>query len=114
MSVPHIADAEASFRVVNITPDFCVVNGAVVPFDIHQVLTPEKSDYAHTVVSRGAPTLRVGSVVAGVIGDAGSGVVSGTATGAGNSYIVEGSATVEVEGHRVARHGDLVLMNGGG
>ncbi len=112
MAERHIADAEADFKVVNINPDLCFVNGAVVPFEIYRDLPPEKSDYAHTVHARGCMVLHVDSVIQGVIGDAGAGVISGVSQGAGNNIVRQGAKSVRVEGELVARHLDLVGMNG--
>jgi hypothetical protein len=112
MGERHIADAEADFKVVNINPDLCFVNGAVVPFEIYRELPPEKSNYAKTVSARGEKVLHVDSVIRGVIGNAGAGVISGVAQGAGNNIVREGAQTVRVEGALVARHHDLVGMNG--
>ncbi len=111
MSDRHIADAEAAFKVVNINPDFCFVNGVVVPFEIYRLLPPEKSNYAKTVRARGQKVLHVHSVVQGVIGDQGAGVISGVSQGAGDNVILEGAESVHVEGERCARHFDLVGMN---
>ncbi len=111
MSERHIADAEHAFRVVSITPDFCVVNGAVVPFDIARTLPPERSAYAKTVRARGERVLMVDSVVQGVVGNAGAGVGSGVSQGAGDVVILEGAPGVRAEGRRVARHRDLCSMN---
>ena len=61
MANKHIADAEATWKVCNINPDLCIVNGKVVPFEIYQVLPPEKSNYAHTVHARGCKVLKVAS-----------------------------------------------------
>jgi hypothetical protein len=107
----HIADAESTFRVVNINPDMCFVNGTVVPFEIYRELPPEKSNYSHDVYARGEKVLHVASVIQGVIGDAGSGVISGVSQGAGNNIIRTGAPTVLVNGQRCARHDDLVGMN---
>lgn len=112
MAERHIADAEAEFRVVNINPDLCFVNGTVVPFEIYRELPPEKSNYSHTVHARGCMVLHVDSVIQGVIGDAGAGVISGVSQGAGNNIVREGAKTVHVQGARVGRHFDLVGMNG--
>jgi Domain of unknown function (DUF4150) len=112
MAEGHIADAESTFKVVNINPDMCFVNGAVVPFDIYRDLPPELSNYSHTVHARGCMVLHVDSVIQGVIGDAGSGVISGVSQGAGNNIIRTGAQSVRVEGQRCARHNDLVGMNG--
>ena len=62
MAEKHIADAESTWKVCNITPDMCIVNGQVVPFEIYQVLTPEKSNYASTVRARGCKVLKVNSI----------------------------------------------------
>ena len=111
MSERHIADAESSWKVVNITPDFCVVGGVVVPFDIYRELPPEKSDYAKKVRARGEKVLHVDSIVGGVIGNAGSGVSSGVSQGGGDTKILEGATSVHVEGKLCARHLDLCDMN---
>lgn len=113
MSGKHIADAEGAFKVINISPDFCIVNGAVVPFEIYQQLPPERSNYAKTVNARGVEVLHLDSVVRGVIGNAGSGVASGVSQGGGHSIVVEGAKSVHVEGQRCARHRDLCSMNVG-
>ena len=112
MAEKHIADAESTFKVVNINPDMCFVNGTVVPFEIYRELPPEKSNYSHDVHARGCMVLHVDSVIQGVVGDAGSGVISGVSQGGGNNIIRMGAQTVRVEGYLVARHDDLVGMNG--
>ncbi|NUP10801.1 MAG: DUF4150 domain-containing protein [Polyangiaceae bacterium] len=111
MSDKHIADAESMFRVVNISPDFCIVGGKVVPFDIYQMLPPERSNYAKKVYARGEKVLHVDSIVRGVIGNAGSGISSGVSLGSGHSIIKEGAKTVYVEGKKCARHLDMCSMN---
>lgn len=111
MSERHIADAEPAFRAVNISPDFCIVNGVVVPFDIFRLLPPERTNYARKVNARGVKVLHKNSIVSGVIGNAGSGVASGVSQGGGDVVIIEGSPSVRVEGQLAARHNDLCLMN---
>ncbi|EYF05388.1 PAAR-like domain-containing protein [Chondromyces apiculatus] len=111
MSERHIADAEPAFKVVNITPDFCKVNGQVVPFDIFQILPPERSNYAKKVRARKEKVLHVASIVSGVVGNAGSGVISGVSQGSGDVVVLEGATKVRVEGQLCARHRDLCLMN---
>ena len=111
MSIPHITDAEVEFKAVNTTPDFCLVDGQVVPCDIFQTLDRAKAAYAAAVQARGAKVLRVGSVVEGVIGDAGTGVISATAQTSGHVVLLQGHSTVLVEGAPVCRDGDPCLMN---
>lgn len=111
MSDRHIADAESGFKVVNISPDFCRVNGCVVPFDIYRELPPERANYAKKTNARKEKVLHVNSVIQGVIGNAGSGVSSGVSKGAGDTVIIEGAKSVRVEGELVARHRDLCWMN---
>ena len=92
-------------------PTGMIVNGKVVPFEIYQVLTPERSNYASTVNARGARGLHVDSIIKGVIGNAGKGVSSGVSQGGGDTRVVQGSPTVRVEGQWGARHRDLCDMN---
>ena len=92
----HIADAEAKFMVVNVTPDFCIVGDQVIPFDIVSILPPEKAAYADSVFARGEKVLMIDSIVKGVAGNAGSGVRSGVSLGAGNVQVVSGAQTVFV------------------
>jgi len=112
MADKHIADAESSFVIVNVNPDFCRVGKSIIPFDICQVLQPEKAAYATTVFARGQKVMMKGSVVKAVEGNAGKGVRSGVSLGSGDSQIQQGSSTVFTEGRLTARHLDEVLMNG--
>ena len=112
MAEKHIADAEAQFHVLNVTPDFCQVGNQIIPFDISQVLAPEKVAYAKTVFARGQPVLLLDSVIKAVNGNAGKGVASGLALGSGDTKIEDGSSTVFIEGRKTARHLDPVTMNG--
>ena len=114
MAKRHIANAERRFFVLNIEPDFCEVGDSVIPFDIKRELPPERRGYAKAVFARGEKVLTVDSVVCGVEGDAGRGVVSGTSQTSGDVRVIEGAASVKVEGKLVARHDDLCLMNGKG
>lgn len=108
---PHIADAEVEFKVVNVTPDFCKVDGDTVPFEIKQTLAPEKAFYAKNVHARGGRVLTMGSVIEGVIGNMGEGVISGVAQGSGHIFIAEGDETVLTRGSPTARHDHKCLMN---
>ncbi|MEZ4296730.1 MAG: PAAR-like domain-containing protein [Polyangiaceae bacterium] len=107
----HIADGEAEFVVVNVTPDFCRVDGEVVPFDISQVLESEKSDYSPDFFARGSRVLKEGSIISGVEGNAGEGVASGVSQGEGHTVMIEGTDHFFVNGRRVCRHEDLCAMN---
>ena len=107
----HISDAEAAFLVTNVTPDFCRVNNAVVPFEIMQLLAPEKSAYSSDVTSRGKKVLKMGSAVAGTIGNMGKGVISQVAEGSGHTLLIEGEPTILVDGAPIVRHNNICLMN---
>lgn len=107
----HIADAESEFKVVNITPDFCIVDGQTVPFDIVRELPPERTGYAKKVNARGVPVLTTKSVIQGVVGNMGEGFLSGVSQGKGDSVVLRGVPNVRAEGNPVVRHLDLVLMN---
>ena len=108
----HIADAEPGFVVTNINPDFCRVDGSVVPFEIKQELPEESSEsYAQDFFSRGKQVLHVGSFIKGVVGNAGEGVLSGVSQGDGDSIMDEGSDRLFVHGKPVCHHGHRALMN---
>jgi len=111
MSESHIADAESAHLVMNINPDFCQVGKSVVAFDISRELSNEKSSYAKSVSARGNAVLLVDSIVRGVVGDAGTGVMSGVSQGNGHVVVKQGSSTVQIEGRKVARDGDRCEMN---
>lgn len=111
MTEKHVADAEAQFHILSVTPDFCQVGNSVVPFDIAQTMPPEKAKYAKTVFARSKPVLMIDSLIEGVKGNAGSGVQSQVSLGGGHSKIAEGSSTVFIENRMAARHDDLVDMN---
>jgi hypothetical protein len=111
--VPHAADAEVDFVVINVTPDFCRVDGKVVPFEIFQTLDNERAGFARSVKARGNnKMLMVNSVIRGVQGNEGEGVISGVALKGGDVLLVEGASNIKVEGRSLARHNDLCLMNG--
>lgn len=108
----HIADAEDAFYVKAITPDFCRVGNSVVPFMPLRELKKEKDDYAKTVFARGQAVLMVKSIIKGTKSNAGQGIKSGVARQNGHVQVLEGSATVFVEGRAAARHEDICEMNG--
>jgi len=107
----HIADAEDTFRVINITPDFCRVDGKVIPYDIEQVLTPEKARYSPDVLARGKRVLKKLSIISGVQGNAGEGIASGVSQRDGHTLMLEGDPRFLVNGDPTCRHGDACLMN---
>jgi hypothetical protein len=107
----HVADAESGFRVININPDFCKVCGKVVPFEIYRELPPERRNYAQKVRARGEKVLHIDSIVSGVIGNAGQGVLSGVSQGSGDVLMIEGALNVRTEGKPTTRHLDLAQMN---
>ena len=111
MSARHIADAEAKFKAVNISPDFCKVHGKTVPFDIFRDLSPEKATYAKQVRARGVKVLTVDSIVRGVVGDMGKGVFSGVSQGKGDVVVIEGVDNLRAHGRLVTRHRSLCIMN---
>jgi hypothetical protein len=111
LMLKHIADAESDFVVTNINPDFCRVDGDVVPFDIKQVLSSEKCDYSPNFFARGKKVLKEGSVIKGVQGNAGEGVLSGVSQGKGDTLMIEGTDHFLVNGKRAVRHGHRALMN---
>lgn len=84
----------------------------IIPFDISQVLTPEKAAYAQTVFARGQQVLMIDSIIKGVNGNAGKGVCSGVSLAKGDTLVTQGASTVHTEGRLTARHLDEVLMNG--
>ena len=112
MADKHIADGEPGFKAASSAPDVCVVGGSAVPFDSFQDLSKQKS-YVDSVKARGKHILTVGSVIAGSLGNAGSGVVSGTSQGSGDCTILTGANKVKAEGKPIARHLSDVAMNNG-
>ena len=108
----HIADGESSFIVFNVTPDFCKVGNRIIAFDICQTLQPQQADFATSVFARSEQVVLIDSIVAGVQGNAGTGVSSTVAQSDGHSKVIEGSTTVFIESRITARHNDLIEMNG--
>jgi len=114
MATKHVANHEAIYVAINSSPDMCIVGGQVVPFEIHQTLNNEKATFATKVFARGQPVLMKGSIIKGVIGNAGQGIVSGVSMSAGNIKVLEGASSVIAEGRSLARHLDPIEMNGSG
>ena len=109
---PHVADAEEDFYIIAITPDMCKVGKKTVAYEPSQKLVNEKSQYSKKVFARDVPTLMVGSVVQGLLGNAGKGVHSGVSGKQGHSQILKNDRTVWIEDRQVAAHTDLAIMNG--
>jgi hypothetical protein len=107
----HIANKLAEFKAVCISPDFCIVNKAVVPFEVERDLSHELTSYAHKVHAWGVPVLTIDSVVAGVVGNMGRGVGSTVSLAAGAVEMIAGSETVFAENQMVLRDQDLCLIN---
>jgi hypothetical protein len=107
----HIADAETEFVVINVNPDFCDVDGEVIPFDIYQVMSSERAEYAPDFFSRGGKVLLEGTIIRGVVGNAGEGVLSGVSQGKGDCIPIEGTDHLLSHGRRVCRHHHRCLMN---
>lgn len=111
MASKHIADAEGAFMVINVTPDFCKVDNKPVPFDIFQVLPPEKYGYSPSVIGRGEKTLKLDSAVGGTIGNLGEGIISTVSGAEGHAIMIEGKDTVLVNGQPLVHDQHQVLMN---
>ena len=109
----HVADAESDFVITNVTPDFCKVDGSVCAFDIAQHLSSERTSYSENTFARGQKVLKEGSVIRGVKGNAGKGVLSGVSQGKGDCVVIEGADNLLVNGKRVAHHGHRAYMNVG-
>lgn len=114
MATKHVANREAIYVAINSSPDMCMVGDKIVPFEIHQTLNNENAAYATKVFARRQPVLMKGSIIKGVIGNAGQGIVSGVSMSAGNVKVLEGASSVIAEGRGLARHLDPVEMNGSG
>jgi hypothetical protein len=112
MATKHIADHEALHIAINSTPDMCLVEGEVVPFEIMRTLDNEESAYATKVFARGEKVLLADSIIKGVVGNLGKGVKSTVAMLKGDVKIMDGSPMVYGQGRKVARHLDPVKMNG--
>ncbi len=108
---PHIADAESAFFVLAVTPDMCKVGNTVVAFKPMQTLPPEQARFSTSVFARDEKVLLLNSVISGVKGNAGKGIISGVAVTSGNVEVKQGSSTVVIEDRLTARDGDEVDMN---
>lgn len=112
MATKHIANHERIYLAINSSPDVCKIHDDIVAFDIYQTLDNEKMAFSTNVFARKQPILLEGSVVRGVVGNAGEGVKSGVAISNGHIKVLEGCGNVFVQKRRVARHQDPIEMNG--
>jgi hypothetical protein len=107
----HIADKKETMVCMNIGPDMCWVDKAIVPFEIFQIVSSELSDYSENTIARQGNVLKLGSVVSGTLGNVGEGFISGVALASGHAVAVTGDPLVHVNKLPVVRHDDLALMN---
>ncbi|MDI1451768.1 PAAR-like domain-containing protein [Polyangium sp. 6x1] len=112
MASKHVANREGIYLAINSSPDMCMVGEAVVPFEIYQTLDSEKTAFSTKVFVRRQPVLLAGSIIKGVIGNAGKGVLSGVAVEFGHIKVRDGAPKVFAEKRKLARHMDPVEMNG--
>ncbi|MFC0327316.1 hypothetical protein ACFFH6_16570, partial [Halomonas organivorans] len=106
----HAANADAQWLAITSAPDFCRVGNSVVGFDSTATLdSPVR--YSPDVIAAGRKLYRVGDLICGVRGDAGSGIVSGTSLGSGHVLITDGQDNVKVNGLPMARHDSACLIN---
>lgn len=112
MAEKHIANAEASWQAICVTPDMCKVGKKVIPFDSFRDLSHDMVA-SPNVNARGTPVYRLSDWVQGTDSNAGSGVVSGTSGAPGHVQMLADDTTVRVNGLICARHETVVLMNNG-
>lgn len=112
MAEKHIANAEANWQAVCITPDLCKVGKKVIPFDSYRDLSHDLIA-SPDVNARGTPVYRITDWVQGTDSNAGRGIFSGTSQAPGHVQIIADDTTVRVNGLICARHESVVLMNNG-
>lgn len=112
MAEKHIANAEASWRAVCVTPDLCKVGKKVIPFDSFRDLSHDMVA-SPDVNARGTPVYRISDWVEGTDSNAGKGIVSGTSGAPGHVQMLNDGTTVRVNGLVCARDETVVLMNYG-
>lgn len=112
MAEKHIANAEASWSAVCVTPDLCKVGKKVIPFDSFRDLSHDMVA-SPDVNARGTPVYRISDWVEGTDSNAGKGIVSGTSGAPGHVQMLSDGTTVRVNGLVCARHETVVLMNYG-
>lgn len=112
MAEKHIANAEASWSAVCVTPDLCKVGKKIIPFDSFRDLSHDRVA-SPDVNARGTPVYRISDWVEGTDSNAGKGIVSGTSGAPGHVQMLSDGTTVRVNGLVCARHETVVLMNYG-
>lgn len=112
MAEKHIANAEASWSAVCVTPDLCKVGKKVIPFDSFRDLSHDMVA-SPDVNARGTPVYRISDWVEGTDSNAGKGIVSGTSGAPGHVQMLSDGTTVRANGLVCARHETVVLMNYG-
>lgn len=111
MAIKHIGNRENIGIAHNINPDFCIVNGNTIPFDISRTFDHDKLQYAKTVYARGEPVVLVETISSGVIGNCGRGKDSKVSQAEGHVWMIDNDCTVYAEGRKVVRHKDPCWMN---
>ncbi len=89
----------------------CRVGKNIVAFKPMQILSSEESAFSTSVFAPDEKILLLKSVIDGVKGNAGKGLMSGVAVKSGHVEIKEGSNTVIIEDRLAARDGDEADMN---
>lgn len=83
-SAPHGADANGKWVVAVTAPDVCVVGGKPTPFDTSAILSSwDPANPETRIRALMHPVYRVDDKMLGVLGNAGSGQVSGVSLGTG-------------------------------
>jgi predicted ribonuclease toxin of YeeF-YezG toxin-antitoxin module len=108
-TVRHIAN-QTDWRAVCTAPDYCKVGNSIVGFDSFAFLSTQQL-ISPNVKAQCVPVYRLGDLVQGVQGDAGSHIVSGTSLGSGYVKFTQGQSNVKVNGLPVVRDGNTGIIN---
>jgi hypothetical protein len=105
-SVPHGADANAKWVAAVTAPDLCIVGGKPTPFDTAAILSAwDPANPETRVRALTHPVYRVEDRILGVLGNAGSGQVSGVSLGTGHVVMRAPSPPTRV----IARNREVVV-----
>lgn len=110
MAEKVIANRASNPVAVNVNPDMCVVNGAVVACEIVRDLS-HAVEFSPNVNARGVPVITLASVIQGVEGNKGNGVSSGVALDAGYIRFTSGAFSVKTNKYQTVRHLSRCQMN---